>query len=60
MIGLRTGFARVVSARELAEAFTPTEAEVKWEQQPGAVNQGVGSRHRCAHRSRDRTTKRLE
>ncbi|MEU4409175.1 Tn3 family transposase [Streptosporangium sp. NPDC023963] len=24
------GFARVVSARELAEAFTPTEAEVAW------------------------------
>lgn len=24
------GFARVVSARELAEAFTPTEAEIEW------------------------------
>jgi hypothetical protein len=24
------GFARVVSARELAEAFTPTEAELEW------------------------------
>jgi hypothetical protein len=24
------GFGRVVSARELAEAFTPTEAEIEW------------------------------
>jgi hypothetical protein len=24
------GFARVVSARELAEAFTPTDAEIEW------------------------------
>jgi hypothetical protein len=23
-------FARVVSARELAESFTPTEAEIEW------------------------------
>jgi hypothetical protein len=24
------GFARVVSARELAEVFTPTETEIEW------------------------------